>query len=329
MTPPDDVPAPPLWPTDPQGQPPYGQAPYGQPPYGQAPHAPVGGGQPPYGQPPYAPAGGHPPYGQPSYGQPPHGPVGGGRPAEGPPGSGPYGGPSAGPLAGEPSPAAMVTTASWRVRAASAVQWLLLLAWAAFMAAGLAALRGSGGEPFEQQAAVDDADLLFGLGMLGWLAAGAATWALLALWCSWTSRARTASGNDGGSSRSSWAWWGVFVPPASLVLPYLAYVEAAKYALASERTGGQGRGRGGGWRREPLPLLLAAWWALHVGATAAFLLAFSQPEEALRGYGVALVLLGLLGAGSSVCGALVLRRLARATMAAGAEPRELPVRAAG
>jgi hypothetical protein len=233
------------------------------------------------------------------YGYPPQGwgPV----PVGPPPAYGPH------PGLLPPDPDVLLGRGLGALRAASVLLWCLVGAHAVTAAGAIALMvvadGGSGTD-------VSDAETLGGLGLLAWLGLGTALWALLALWCSRTSLAARAAGNQRDSS-SHLAWWGIFVPVAGLVLPFLAYRDAARYTEAVTRAGSQPRGAGESWRSTPVPLGVHAWWVLFI-ASSVCLGAYSavDPDENLL-EGVFMLGAAVFGAASGVCGALSLGRLSR------------------
>jgi hypothetical protein len=203
-------------------------------------------------------------------------------------------------------PDALLARGTSALRTASVLLWCLVAAHA-LMAIGALALIAvaDGGSATD----IEAAEGIGGIGWLAWFALGTALWAVLGLWCSRTSLAARAAGNQ-RDSVSHMAWWGVFVPVAGLVLPFLAYREAAKYTHAVARTGAQPRGAGEAWRATRIPLGVQAWWLLFV-ASSLCLGAFSavDPAEDLL-EGIFLLGAAMFGAASAICGALSLRRLA-------------------
>jgi hypothetical protein len=218
------------------------------------------------------------------------------------------GAPAYGPPPGllPPDPEVLLTRGLGALRAAGVLLWCLVGAHAV-MAAGAIALivvaDGSGTD-------IADAEALGVLGLLAWFGLGTALWALLALWCSRTSLAARAAGNQLDSS-SHLAWWGIFVPVAGLVLPFLAYRDAARYSQAVARAGSQPRGAGESWRSTPVPLGVHAWWVLFI-ASSVCLGSFSvvDPGDDLL-EGIFWLATAAFGAASGVCGALSLGRLSR------------------
>ncbi len=284
------------------------RAPYAAPDAYAPPRSPSGPDGPPPGYagdgPPVLPP---PPVG---YGPPT---VGGASPLAGPgpvpPG---WGAPTwGGPPSWAPSgPGTALRRASGAARTVSVLCWVLLAAWVLLLAAGTAYVAADDQALTEAQydSALSTGDGASGFGVLLLLGLGAAVWAVLAVWTCRTAEAARLAGNGSRSSRAGWAWWGLFVPLAGAVLPLLAYREAAAYLTAGHRTGGPGQGWGDGWRAEPVPRLLTAWWVLWAVAAVFVVTGAGTLDTATAGG--AYVLAGLVGAASSVCGALALRRLA-------------------
>lgn len=278
---------------------------------------PAYGGQPAYSQPAYG--------GQPARGAPPYPPTlgGYGYGYGGPPGYGPgaygYGGPGYGPYGHPPpyvlTPAQMLDKAAQRVDAAAKVLWATLLGWFLWLAAGFQFLDSltafDEGYDADGYRADENAEALAGFGLLALLSAGAAVWALLALWCSWTARAARASGRVSDVTLSSMAWWGGFVPLAAFVLPVLAYRQTARTvraAVDSRRTGPPTSEQDTG----DVPLLLA-WWGLFCLAMLAFWTSIAGADTWERAEGGGLVVCGLLGVASTLCGVVALHRVALTT----------------
>jgi hypothetical protein len=202
-------------------------------------------------------------------------------------------------------PDALFARGTSALRTASVLLWCLVAAHAVMAIGALAVIAVADGG---SAADIEAAEGFGSIGLLAWLGLGTALWAVLGLWCSRTSLAARAAGNQ-RDSVSHMAWWGVFVPVAGLVLPFLAYREAAKYTHAVASTGGQPRGAGESWRAMRLPLGVQAWWGLFA-ASGLFLGAFSavDPAEDLL-EGIFVLGAAMFGAASASCGALSLRRL--------------------
>lgn len=206
------------------------------------------------------------------------------------------------PRSGDPWASGTLLVAAQRVGAAARVLWLTLVAWTLFAVAGLqllAARTASSQDRYGDALGLDDrAETIAAFGLVALLATGAAVGALLALWCSSTADAARSAGRRHAVDLSSLAWWGLLVPVGALVLPVLAYVQTARYA--STRTGGT--------EREHVALLIA-WWVLF--DLAALALAGAVVLGGERGAGGAgLLLCGVLGAASTACGGVALRRVA-------------------
>jgi hypothetical protein len=202
-------------------------------------------------------------------------------------------------------PDALLARGTSALRTASVLLWCLVAAHA-LMAIGALALIvvADGGSATD----IEGAEGIGALGLVAWFGLGTALWVMLGLWCSRTSLAARAAGNQ-RDSESHMAWWGLFVPVAGLLLPFLAYREAAKYTQAVVGAGAQPRGAGEAWRTTRVPLGVPAWWLLFV-ASSLCLGAFSavDPAEDLL-EGIFVLGAAMFGAASAICGALSLRRL--------------------
>lgn len=260
---------------------------------GSAPPAPPQHGRP-YGGAPYSAYGSPPPHYGAQHDQPQHAQYG--------PGYGPA-----------QHPASALVTAAARLRAAGVLLWVLQLVWLLLLGGGGALLSAGTqvDDVYGTNTVLDTGDALAGLGGLLYLGSGVAVWALVALWTCHVARACSAAGN-GVLGKAGSAWWGLFVPLAGLLLPMLAHREAAAYVVAGERVGGPGQGRGPWWRQERVPGLLPVWWGLWAAAAVTMFLAVGTSDEPATG-GALFLVTGLLGIASSLCGAVVLRQLARST----------------
>jgi hypothetical protein len=208
---------------------------------------------------------------------------------------------------GLPDPDALLARGMGALRTARVLLWCLVAAHTVMAAGALALIAvavADGGSVTDIAAA----EGIGGLGLLAWFGLGTALWVMLALWCSRTSLAARAAGNQ-RDSVSHMAWWGLFVPVAGLVLPFLAYRDAAKYTQAVVRAGAQPRGAGEAWRTMRLPLEVRAWWVLFVASSVCLGAydAVDPAEDVLEG--IFLLAAAMFGAASAVCGALSLGRL--------------------
>jgi hypothetical protein len=190
------------------------------------------------------------------------------------------------------------------LRTASVLLWCLVAAHAVMAAGALALIAVADGSATD----IEAAEGVVAIGWLAWFALGTALWVVLGLWCSRTSLAARAAGNQ-RDSVSHMAWWGPLVPVAGLVLPFLAYRDAAKYTHAVVSSHAQPCGVGDSWRTLRVPPGVQAWWGLFV-ASSLCLGAYSvvdPGEDVLEG--VFLLGAAMFGAASAICGALALRRL--------------------
>jgi hypothetical protein len=206
---------------------------------------------------------------------------------------------------GEPDPDSLLARGMSALHTARVLLWCLVAAHAVTAAGALALMAvADAGSATD----IEAAEGLSGLGFLVWFALGTALWVVLAVWCSRTSLAARAAGNQ-RDSISQMAWWGPFVPLANVVLPFLAYRDAAKYTQAVVRSRTQPRGAGESWRATRLPLGVQAWWALFIASSLCFSAysAVDPAEDLLEG--IFLLATATFGAASGVIGALSFGRL--------------------